>query len=451
MDKVIKIKKGLDIRIRGRVDASLSAPTVFYEKYAVKPTDFYGFLPKLLVQKGDKVRQGTPLFCHKKDERIKVPSPVTGTVTDILIGQKRSIEAILIRAEKESEYVSFNVPSAVEYSNETVKSVLLDAGLWCMLRRRPYDTIPSPDDTPRDIFISCFDSSPLAPDMEMLVHGREKEFQAGIDAIKHLTRGKIYLGLHVSHTTSYAFKECKNVEICYFDGPHPAGNVGVQIHHIAPLNRGEQVWYIHPQDVVSIGALFSTGKYDSTRIVAIAGSEVLRARYVKTRQGVNVSYLLENNLSENGVRVISGNILTGKRIEPNGYVGFYDSLVSVIPEGNRSRFLGWITPGLNLYSFSRSFFSWLTLDREYKIDTNLNGGRRAFVLTGDFERVFPMDIYPLQLIKACITKDVEKMMDLGIYEVAPEDFALCEYIDASKTEIQQIIKEGLELVRAEIE
>jgi Na+-transporting NADH:ubiquinone oxidoreductase subunit A len=336
----------------------------------------------------------------------------------------------------------------------------------------------------------------------MLIHGREKEFQAGIDAIRHLTGGvnsadsdavgtadaantvgtvnavgtadamntvdavntaagtvstantigKVHLGLHIAQTTSYVFRECKNAEIHYFDGPHPSGNVGVQIHHTKPLNKGEQVWYIHPQDVVTIGALFLTGKYDSTRIIAVAGSEVLRTRYIKTRSGINASYLLKDNLLErSNSRVISGNVLTGKRIAANGYIGFYDSFISVIPEGNRSRFLGWITAGVNLYSFSRSFFSWLTLGREYKIDTNLNGGRRAFVFTGDFERVFPMNIYPLQLIKACIAKDVEKMLDLGIYEVSPEDFALCEYIDVSKTEIQQIIREGLELVRKEIE
>ncbi|MDR1739288.1 MAG: Na(+)-translocating NADH-quinone reductase subunit A [Bacteroidales bacterium] len=461
MDKVIKIKRGLDIRIKGKVDTSLSAPTLFYEKYAVKPGDFYCLMPKMLVSVGDKVKAGTPLFCHKKDERIKVPSPVAGVISDIIIGERRAVEAVLINADKEADYVNFEIPVAL--NEDSVRNTLLETGLWCMLRRRPYDTIPSPDDSPRDIFISCFSSYPLAPDMEMLVHGREKEFQMGIDVLKHLVSGKgnsvgkggnIHLGLHVSHTTSYAFKECKNAEIHYFDGPHPSGNVGVQIHHIAPLNFGEQVWYIHPQDVVAIGNLFMTGKFDATRIIAVAGSEVLRTRYVKTRLGVNVSYLLENNLSDEEVRVISGDIFTGKKINAkstDGYVGFYDSLISVIPEGNRSRFLGWITPGINLYSFSHSFFSWLTLDREYKIDTNLNGGRRAYVLTGDFERVFPYDIYPLQLIKACLAKDVEKMLALGIYEVAPEDFALCEYIDASKTEIQQIIKEGLELVRKETE
>ncbi|MDR2556172.1 MAG: Na(+)-translocating NADH-quinone reductase subunit A [Bacteroidales bacterium] len=454
MDSIIKIKKGLDIRIRGKIDTSLSAPTVFYEDYAVKPTDFYGLQPKLLVQKGDNIKAGTPLFCNKKDERIKVPSPVSGVITAIATGEKRSVEAVCIKADREQDGIIFDVPEPSGYSRDTVKETLLSSGLWCTFRRRPYDTIPNPDDTPRDIYISCFDSAPLAPDMEMLIHGREKEFQAGIDAIRHLTdgAGKVHLGLHISHTTSYAFKECKNAEIHYFDGPHPSGNTGIQIHHTKPLNKGEQVWYIHPQDVVTVGALFLTGKYDSTRVIAVAGSEVLHTGYIKTRSGVSVSHLLKDNLSKEGeVRVISGNVLTGKRIAANGYVGFYDSFISVIPEGNRSRFLGWLTPGVNLYSFSHSFFSWLTIDKEYKIDTNLNGGRRAFVLMGDFERVFPMNIYPVQLLKACITKDVEKMLDLGIYEVSPEDFALCEYIDASKTEIQQIIREGLELVRKEIE
>ncbi|MDR0618718.1 MAG: Na(+)-translocating NADH-quinone reductase subunit A [Bacteroidales bacterium] len=460
MDNVIRIKKGLDILIKGKIDTSLSAPVILHEDYAVKPTDFYGLQPNLLVHKGDSVKAGTPLFCDKKDERIKIPSPVSGVITNIITGAKRSIEAVCIKADKEQESIVFDVPKLNEYSQENVKASLLASGLWCMFRRRPYDTIPKPDDTPRDIYISCFDSAPLAPDMEMLIHGREKEFQAGIDAIRHLAgstdnlgrAGSVHLGLHATQTISWAFRECKNVEIHYFDGPHPSGNVGIQIHHTKPLNKDEQVWYIHPQDIVAIGALFLTGKYDSKRVVAVAGSEVLHTRYIKTRSGVNVSYLLKDNLYEgNNVRVISGNVLTGKRIAEDGYIGFYDSFISVIPEGNHSRFLGWLTAGINLYSFSRSFFSWLIPGREYRIDTNLNGGRRAFVLIGDIERVFPMDIYPLQLIKACIAKDVEKMLDLGIYEVSPEDFALCEYIDASKTEIQQIIREGLELVKKETE
>lgn len=480
MSKVIKLRRGLDIRIQGVADGSLRAPAFFYEDYAVKPVDFWDMRPKLLVEEGSRVKAGTPLFYDKNREAVKVTSPVSGTITKIVYGEKRRIEEIGIKADKELEYEPFTAYSAADMAawnankREAVVEQLLSSGLWPFIRRRPYDTIANPTDTPRDIFISCFDTAPLAPDMDMLAHGREEDFQAGVDALRILTTGKVHLSLHVQKNNAVAFTDCKRAELHYFDGPHPCGNVGIQIHHIEPLNKGEQVWYVHPQDVMIIGRLFLKGRYDATKIVALAGSEIIRTSYHKVLSGVSVQYFLKDNVKgeenggevlpgeenrpdaeeadhlENRIRVISGNVLTGTKISTHGYLGAYDHLFSVIPEGNRYRFMGWLTLGINCFSFSKTFFSWLFPQRTYRIDTNMNGGYRAFVLTGEYEKVLPMDIYPMQLLKACLTQDIESMENLGIYEVSPEDFALCEYIDASKTDIQQIIRNGLELMRKEM-
>lgn len=453
MEKIIKLRKGLDIKIEGAPDHSLNAPTVPYRKYAVKPVDFYGLQPKLAVAEQDRVQAGSVLFYDKKNPKITVSSPVSGTVTEIVYGERRVIREIRIDADEQVEYKQFTPLKPEEFTEQNVKEHLLEAGLWAYIRQRPYDIPANPETRPRSIYVSAFDTAPLAPDLDIVVHGQENYFQAGIDALRKLTDGKLYLGVHRTKTASKVYTECKNVEICVFDGVHPCGNVGVQIHHTQPINKGEVVWYVHPQDVVIMGRLLLKGVYDATKIVSLGGSEVVHTGYHKVLAGLNVQYLLKENLKESDLepRVISGNVLTGTNIGLNGYLGAFDHGVSVIPEGKRFRFMGWMTPGFNLYSYSHTFFSWLFRQRRYRIDTNINGGERAFVLTGQFEKVLPMDIYPMQLIKACLSKDIEKMEDLGIYEVAPEDFALCEYIDASKTEIQKIIREGLELVRKELE
>ncbi|MCM1041571.1 MAG: Na(+)-translocating NADH-quinone reductase subunit A [Bacteroides sp.] len=453
MEKIIKLRKGLDIKIEGVPDHSLNAPTVAYVKYAVKPTDFYGMQPKLDVAENDRVQAGTPLFHDKKNPRITVSSPVSGTVREIVYGERRAIREIRIDADEKIEYKQFEPIKPENFTGENVRERLLEAGLWAYIRQRPYDIPANPDTRPRSIHISAFDTAPLAPDLDIVVHGQENFFQAGIDALNKLTDGKVYLGVHRTKTASKVYNECRNVERCVFEGVHPCGNVGVQIHHIQPINKGETVWYVHPQDVVIMGRLFLKGVYDATKIVSLGGSEVVHTGYHKVLAGLNVQYLLKDNLKESELepRVVSGNVLTGTSVGVNGYLGAYDHGISVIPEGRRFRFMGWMTLGFNLYSYSHTFFSWLFRQRRYRIDTNLNGGERAFVLTGQFEKVLPMDIYPMQLIKACLAEDIEKMEDLGIYEVSPEDFALCEYIDASKTEIQRIIRKGLELVRKEVD
>lgn len=451
MEKVIKLRRGLDIRIEGSPDHSLNAPTVSYRKYAAKPTDFYGMKPKLAVKEGDRVLAGSALFYDKENPAVTVASPVSGAVTEIVYGERRVIREIRIEADEKIEYKTFSPIKPEEFTEGNVKERLLEAGLWPYIRQRPYDIPADPGQRPRDIFVSAFDTAPLAPDLDMAVNGQEMFFQAGIDALRCLTNGKVYVGVHRTKTASAAYNECKNAEVCVFEGKHPSGNVGVQIHHVAPINKGQTVWYVHPQDVIIMGRLFLKGVYDATKIVALGGSEVIRTGYHKVVAGLNVSYLLKDNLKqESDLRVISGNVLTGKTVGADGYLGAFDHLVSVIPEGNRFRFMGWLSPGFNLYSYSRTFFAWLFHNRQYRLDTNLNGGERAFVLTGQFEKVLPMDIYPMQLIKACMAEDIENMEALGIYEVAPEDFALCEYIDASKTEIQHVIRKGLELVRKEV-
>lgn len=480
MKNVIRLRKGLDIPIKGIADGSLHAPVFSYEDYAVKPVDFWSMRPKLLVAEGDVIKAGTPLFYDKNREEIKVTSPVSGKVEQVVYGPKRRIDEIRIKADSKTEYEAFPSWTAEELSKWTkddrgkATETLLNSGLWVFIHRRPYDTIPSPTHTPRDIFISCFDSAPLAIDMDVAAQGREADFQAGVDVLRTLTTGNVHLGLHVYKNSQATFSECARVELHHFDGPHPCGNVGVQIHHIAPISKGEEVWCVHPQDVMTIGSLFLNGKYDATKIIAVAGSEIICTGYHRILSGVSVKHFLADNVKgmergvehagdkepvkqtiskaeiENNIRVISGDVLSGTKIDSNGYIGAYDHLVTVIPEGNRYRFLGWITLGINMFSFSRTFFSWILRGKQYKIDTNFNGGNRAFVLTGEFEKVLPMDIYPLQLIKACIAKDIEAMENLGIYEVIPQDLALCEYIDVSKTEIQQIIRDGLELVRTEM-
>lgn len=453
MEKIIKLRKGLDIKIEGVPDHSLNAPTVAYLDYAVKPTDFYGMQPKLAVAVQDRVQAGTPLFYDKRNPKVTVSSPVSGMVKEIVYGERRVIREIRIEADERVEYRQFEPLRPEEFTADNVKEHLLDAGLWPYIRQRPYDIPANPDMRPRSIHISTFDTAPLAPDLDIVVHGQELFFQAGVDALGKLTDGKVYLGVHRTKTASKVYNECKNVDIRVFEGVHPCGNVGVQIHHTQPINKGETVWYVHPQDVVIMGRLLLRGVYDATKIVSVGGSEVVHTGYHKILAGLNVRYLLKDNLRESACepRVVSGNVLTGSSIGVKGYLGAYDHGVSVIPEGKRFRFMGWMTPGFNLYSYSHTFFSWLFRQRRYRIDTNTNGGERAFVLTGQFEKVLPMDIYPMQLIKACLAEDIEKMEDLGIYEVSPEDFALCEYIDASKTEIQQIIRKGLELVRKEVD
>lgn len=447
MSKDIRLKKGLNINLQGEAD-KVYASIPQSETFSIKPTDFHGLTPKLVVKVGDKVKAGSCLFFDKYDDRIRFSSPVSGEVTDIIRGAKRRIMEVRIKSDSEISYENYSLD--VNSSREDIIKGMLDSGVWPFIRQKPFDIIANPSDMPKAIFISTFNTAPLAPDNDFVLHGLDEEFQLGIEIIKKLTDGKIHLNVDGNTNPSKVFTDCKGVEINKFSGPHPAGNVGVQIHHINPINKGDVVWYLYPQDVLTIARLFSEGKYDVSRMVALTGSQVERPRYYRTIAGASISNMLdENSIAQGDNRYISGDVLTGTHISADGFISFYDTQITVIPEGNKQDFLGWIAPGLNKFSMSKSYFSWLMPNKKFNLNTNYNGEERAYVVTGQYEKVLPMDVYPMQLIKACLIEDIDMMEQLGIYEVSAEDMALCEFVCTSKMEVQTIIREGLDLIKKE--
>lgn len=445
MANTIRIKKGLNINLIG--EAKKEVTVIDAGRFAIKPTDFLGVFPRLLVKEGDVVKAGTPLFIDKYRENIIFTSPVSGVIEEISRGDKRVLEEIRIKSEAQVEFVDFGKTDPSRTDREAIIEKLLQSGVWPMIRQRPYSIIANPADSPKAIYVSVFDSAPLAPDYSMIVKECITDFQLGIDVLAKITGKTVKLGLPGGKSE---FPKVSNVDLTYFEGPHPAGNVGVQIHNTDAINKGEIVWVVNPQDVIIIGRLFSKGIYDASIIIPVCGSEVKNPVYVKTYKGASVRTVLKDNVKEELCRVISGNVLTGIRLKPDGFLGFYHNQITVIPEGNYSEFFGWALPGLNKFSFSKSFFSYLTPQRKYRLDTNFHGAERAYVMTGQYEQVLPMDIYPMQLIKACLAENIEMMENLGIYEVDEEDFALVEFIDTSKSEIQHIIRKGLDLIRKEM-
>lgn len=448
MSKDIRIKKGVNIKLKGsaeRVYANIPSSKLFF----IKPSDFIGLNPKLTVKVGDKVLAGSPLFFDKENPSVIITSPVSGDVFEIRRGKKRKILSVAINADEEISYKNFPKAKADELSRENIISQILEAGLWPFVRQRPFAVIANPKDKPKSIFISAFDSAPLSCDNDFILHGMEKEFQNGLDIVSKLTEGTTHLNIDGNVNSSSVFTSAKGVQINNITGPHPAGNVGIQIHHIDPLNKGEIVWYMYPQDIVSIGRLFSKGKYDASRLVALAGSQVEKPRYYRTMQGALISQMIKENIKEGNNRFISGNVLTGNQISAEDSLGFYHNEICVIPEGNRPDFLGWLLPGFHKFSLSRTFFSWLNPKKEFDISANMNGEERAYVVTGQYENVLPMDIYPQHLIKSIMVGDIELMENLGIYEVAEEDFALCEFSCTSKIPVQEILREGMDLVKKE--
>ncbi len=450
MSEVIKIRKGLDIKLKGKADKIfIKAPRS--KTYSVKPVDFHSLTPKIVAKPCVEVKVGSTLFYDKYRPEIKFTSPVSGIVQKIIRGERRRIIAIIVEDDGKDTALSFKKGDPARMTREEIVENLLESGLWPVIHQRPYDVIATPSDVPKAIFISGFDTSPLAPDFDFIMKDNEKDFQVGVDVLSKLTEGKIHLGLDASYPAAKSYTEAKNVERHYFKGPHPAGNVGIHIHRISPINKGEKVWTVKPQDVLAIGRLFQTGKYDPSVVVAFCGSEVKKPVYYKLIRGAEVSTIAADNLNEGNVRLISGNVLTGRKISMEGHIGFSDSLVSAIPEGDYYEMFGWILPGLQKFSVSRSFLSWLMPNKEYKLDTNLHGGERAFVMTGEYEKVLPMDIYPVALLKSIIVEDIDRMEQLGIYEVVEEDLALCEFVCTSKTPVQSILRGGLNLLRKELE
>jgi len=450
MSKDIRIKKGLDIKLKGTAKKEIfDLPRT--EIYGIKPTDFHGITPKLSIKVGKKVQAGDILFYSKMNDKVKFASPVSGEILAITRGAKRKILDIQIKADTKDSFKDFGKKDPNDLNTAEIKEFLSEAGCFPYFIQRPYDVIVNPDESPKAIFISSFSTVPLAIDEVFAMQGMEADFQIGINAITKLTKGKVHLS--VDGTKNSFFNNTNNVEIHKVFGKHPAGNVGVQINKIDPINQGEKIWTISPQDVALIGRLFSTGHYITTRIVAFAGSEVENPRYIKTKQGVKIDHLYDKCITSavSEMRIINGDVLSGKWVRKNNFLSFYNTLISVIPEGDHYTFFGWMPFTQNkLKSISRTFFSWLTPNKEYDLDTNINGEPRAMVMTDEMEKVFPMDIYPMQLLKATLISDIEKMEELGIYEVAPEDFALIDFVSSSKIEAQEIIREGLDLMIKEV-
>ncbi|HOU68546.1 MAG TPA: Na(+)-translocating NADH-quinone reductase subunit A [Paludibacteraceae bacterium] len=450
MAEVIRIKRGLDIKLKGKSEEVFgkSEPATLF---SVRPDDFQGIKPKVIVKDGDAVKAGSVLFYDKANPEMKFVSPVSGTILAVNRGDKRKFLDIRIQSDGKFESESFQKVNPSSMTSEKVKELLLSSGFWPFIKQRPYDIVANPNEKPKAIFISGFDTAPLAPDYDFVIQGKKEEFQLGVDALAKLTNGKIHIGVNVE-SASKIYKSLTGVEIHEFDGPHPTGNVGVQIHHIDPINKGESVWTINPQDVVTIGTAMKKGIYDFSKVIVLDGSSVKHPAYYRTVYGAQISNIVKGNVVETTpLRYISGNPLSGRHVSADGFLGAYDTQICVIPEGNTSEFLGWIMPRFKKFSVNHTYFSWLMgSNKEYALDTNLNGGERAFIMSNEYHKVFPMDILPEFLIKAILAKDIDKMEQLGIYEVAPEDFALCEFVCTSKIETQRIVREGLDYIRKEL-
>ena len=448
MSKDIRIKKGLDIKLVGAAEKTTKEISLS-KVYAVKPEEFHGITAKLIAKEGAEVKAGEALFYSKSDERILFSSPVSGKVVEVVRGARRKVLAIKIATDTAQEHKDFGTKDAAKMSAEEVKTHLFASGCWPFVKQRPYDVIANPNQAPKAIFISAYASAPLAADLDFTLAGKEAELQAAVTAISKLTEGKVHVSVGAKSNSPLA--NLNDVEIHKVSGPHPSGNVSTQIANIDPINKGEVVWVITPQDLVIIGELFLTGKFNAKRTIALTGSKFSAPQYVTAIAGASIADIVADNLENDNTRIISGNVLSGTHVKEDGFIGYYDNQITAIPEGDDYEFFGWNKPIFNKISASRALtFSWLTPNKKYDLNTNTNGEHRAFVVTGAFEQVFPLDIYPMQLLKAFMYKDLDEMEALGGYEVAPEDFALTEFICVSKQPHQKVGREGLDLMREEL-
>jgi len=448
MSQDIHIKKGLNIPLQGKPD-KITTSSKSPKQFAIQPIDFHGLTPKLNVKVNDTVAVGDVLFYDKNKEQIKFTAPVSGKITNIKRGAKRKILAVEILADDKDTFKDFGKEALDTLTRDKAKETILQSGCWPYINQRPYDVVADPDVTPRDIFISAYNTAPLAVDYAFILANRKEAFTAGITVLSKLTDGKVNLGIDAKDTSF--FQSISGANIYKVSGKHPAGNVSFQIAKINPINQGENIWVINPQDVAIIGDLFLTGHYNAQRTIALAGTGVTAPQYYTVKTGQVLKEFFKGKLNKGDYRIISGDVLTGLKIEKESYLSFNTNLISVIPEGNHYEFLGWHPfIGNNKLSLSRTFFSWLTPNKKYNLDTNINGEERALVVTGEMERVFPMDIYPMQLIKAAMVGDIEKMENLGIYEVATEDFALIDFTSTSKLEAQDVIRYALDLMIKEV-
>jgi Na+-transporting NADH:ubiquinone oxidoreductase subunit A len=447
--KRIRPHRGANLNIKGKAEKRLEN-TTSATTFALNPDDFFGTIPKLICKEGAQVEAGTPIFFSKKNPDIKFVSPVSGTITAIERGPKRKIERICIAASKTQKSVYHSVQGWEKMDREQLKALLMESGNWPFIHQRPYGIIANPDDTPKAIFVNTVKTNPLSEDLRFVLKDDQKEFQLGIDLLNKLVDQPIFLGTDKSQM-GY-FQTVEGVQHYTVEGPHPAGNLSLHIQNITPLNMGERVWSVNAEDVANLGRFISTGTFSPQRTIAISGNAVDNPVYFKTLIGSALAPFLEKvGINQQYVRIINGDVLTGAQADPSGYLGYYNNLVSVIPEGNNYRMFGWLPfKDNNILSLSNTSFSRLFNRKGFDVDTNLNGEERALVVTGEMEKIFPLEIYPMQLIKACMIEDIEKMEALGIYEVVPEDFGLVEYANTSKLEAQEIIRQGIELMINEV-
>lgn len=448
MSKVIKLRQGRDLPMVGAAPLEL-LPTAAARQVAVMPSDFKGVTLKPVVSAGDEVAVGTPLLRCKELPRVSVVSPVSGKVASVDRGERRRVLRVVVDSDGLGAAIPLPDHRQALASAAGVREALLATGLWAMIKRRPFGIVADPDETPRDIYVSCADTAPLAPDMAFVARRDMGSLSAGVDALNTLLGRPVTLGILERDAT--VFQPLANARRHYFSGPHPAGNVGVQIHKTDPIAKGDVVWTLTLPEVQAIGRFFATGKLDFARPVALTGERMLRRGYAMMPPGARLSAWLGGNIdNEPTTRVISGSPLTGAKAAPDGFLGFHDHQVTAIPEGDYHEFLGWGMPRLRKFSLSRAYFSWLLPRRQYSFDANTHGDERAFVVTGQYENLLPMDIYPVHLLKAVIARDIDKMEQLGIYEVLEEDLALCEFACTSKIEVQRILREGLDAMLAEL-
>ena len=449
MANVIKLRKGLDINLKGKAAKDVKIPVAQTSDFALVPDAFVGVTPKVVVHEGDHVNAGDALFVNKACPDVKFASPVSGVVTAIERGERRKVLCVKVKADEQQTSTDFGKKNVDAMDGEAVKQALLEAGLFGYINQLPYAVSTTPDTTPKAIFVSALRDMPLASDFQVELEGNEQAFHVGLTALSKVA--KTYLGIGAEQQVE-ALVNAKNVEVNVFDGPCPAGNVGVQVNNIAPVNKGEVVWTVDPSSVIFFGRLFLTGMVDLHKKVAVAGSEIKTPGYADVLVGTPLSAFIGEQLrATEHVRLINGNPLTGKQTTVDAYVGGHTSEITAIPEGDdHDEMLGWIMPRTNDFSTSRSYFSWLFgKKKEYDLDARVKGGERHMIMSGEYDKVLPMDIYGEYLIKAIIAGDIDKQEQLGIYEVSPEDFAVAEFVDSSKLELQKIVREGLNVLRKE--
>ena len=448
MSQSFKIRKGYNIKLVGEASSNdfgqYNAST-----YAVSPLDFPGITPKLAVKAGSKVLAGDTLFFDKDRPEVKICAPVSGEVAEIQRGAKRKILAVLLLADSETSYAKQGAFDLSKGDREAAATHFSNTGVGAFITTRPYGVAASMNEQPRDIFVNGIQSGPLNGDLATQLAGKGEAVQAAISALSLMTTGKVYVS-HDADAPAVPELQVDGATHISFSGKHPKGLVGTQIAKVAPINKGEVVWTLNAIDLPIIGRAFLTGEYAPEYKVAVTGSKAMNTGYATMLQGVNLHEFISANISADNTRLIAGDVLTGIQLAADGFLSFGKAQLTAIPEGNQTEFFGWVLPGFGKFSTNRAFWGWLFPNRKYDLDTNMHGEERAFVVSGEYEKFIPMDIFPQQLLRSILIKDIEKMEQLGIYEVVPEDFAIAEVACTSKLPLQQIVRDGLNDLRKEM-